>query len=272
MKPYIKFLNYITVLLICIFSSYSACAAGVSKHDEFCPGEKITFEVRWAFVKAGEATLEVLPNEIMDGSTAYHFLYTAKTTKFVDTFYRIRDRIESYTDTDLTRSLLYKKRHESKRIKENTVIFDWDKKEAQSVSKGEVLNSIQLDENNLDPLSVFYAFRVGKPDKNNEITINLTDGKRSIRSTAKMLKKKKITVNGTKYNTILVEPVIEGVSGVFEKSKNAKIKIWVTDDKRRIPVRIKSKVTVGSFVADLISYTPGSEEDGIQSAQPVPAD
>ena len=260
MKPYIKFFNYGTVLLICILSSFITDATELSKQDEFCTGEKITFEVRWSFVKAGEVTLETLPRENIDGIPAYHFLYTAKTTKFVDVFYKVRDRIESYTDINLTRSLLYKKRHESKSVKENTVIFDWDKKEAKCFSKGELINSIQLDEYSFDPLSVFYAFRVGKPDKNNEIIINLTDGKRAIQSTAKMLNKKKITVNGIRYNTILVEPVINGVSGVFEKSKNAKIKIWVTDDKRRIPVRIKSKVTVGSFVADLVSYTPGSDK------------
>ncbi|NNK85754.1 MAG: DUF3108 domain-containing protein, partial [Desulfobacterales bacterium] len=34
---------------------------------------------------------------------------------------------------------------------------------------------------------------------------------------------------------------------------NATIKIWVTADKRKIPVKIKSKVVVGSFVGELIA-------------------
>ena len=42
---------------------------------------------------------------------------------------------------------------------------------------------------------------------------------------------------------------------VFKKSKKAKIQIWLTADDRRIPVRIKSKVVVGSFVADLVEKT-----------------
>ncbi len=262
MKSYLK---YITVCLICILISVTADAEGLSNHVKFYPGEKITFEVRWSLVKAGEVTLETLPPENIDGIPAYHFIYSAKTTKFVDVFYRVRDRIESFTDTELTRSLLYKKRHESKSVKENTVVFDWDKKEARCLSSGEIISSVRLDEYNFDPLSVFYAFRAGKPDENDEIKMNLTDGKRCIKSTAKMLEKQRITVNGIRYNTILVVPEIEGVSGVFQKSKNAKIKIWVTDDDRRIPVRIKSKVTVGSFVADLVSYTPGNDKKGIQS-------
>jgi len=45
------------------------------------------------------------------------------------------------------------------------------------------------------------------------------------------------------------------VGVVFEKSKNAKIQVWVTADKRRMPVKIKSKVVVGSFVGELVSAT-----------------
>ena len=54
------------------------------------------------------------------------------------------------------------------------------------------------------------------------------------------------------YDAFLIEPEIEHISGVFKKSKKAKIQIWLTADERRIPLRIKSKVAVGSFVADLV--------------------
>jgi len=57
------------------------------------------------------------------------------------------------------------------------------------------------------------------------------------------------------YDTYLFEPDIEHVGGVFEKSKDAKIELWITADKRRIPVRLRSKVIVGSFVGELVSMT-----------------
>jgi len=37
------------------------------------------------------------------------------------------------------------------------------------------------------------------------------------------------------------------------------MEIWVTADDRRIPVKIKSKVKVGSFVAELIAPSVSSE-------------
>ena len=51
-----------------------------------------------------------------------------------------------------------------------------------------------------------------------------------------------------------------GVGGIFEKAEDSDIRIWITDDDLRIPVRFKSKVTVGSFIADLISYERNIQE------------
>ena len=59
------------------------------------------------------------------------------------------------------------------------------------------------------------------------------------------------------YETYLVEPDLKYLGGVFKKSEDAKLQIWVTTDERRVPVRIKSKLVVGSFVAELVSYQNG---------------
>ena len=52
------------------------------------------------------------------------------------------------------------------------------------------------------------------------------------------------------YDTYLIEPELKHVGGVFEKSKDAKIQLWVTADEHRIPVKIASKVAIGHFSQD----------------------
>jgi len=64
---------------------------------------------------------------------------------------------------------------------------------------------------------------------------------------------RKLLVANRTYDTFLVEHDLKDIGGVFEKSKNAKLKIWVIADTHRIPIKIKSKVILGSFVAELIS-------------------
>jgi len=107
-------------------------------------------------------------------------------------------------------------------------------------------------------LSVFFAFRLYNPDTLQEIDIPVTDGKKCVPGRAKVLKREDIAVAGITYDTFLVEPELEHIGGVFRKSPGARLRIWVTADDRRIPVRIESKVIVGSFVAELTSYDSGS--------------
>jgi hypothetical protein len=90
-----------------------------------------------------------------------------------------------------------------------------------------------------------------------KIKAPVTDGKKFVNGEAMVLKKEKIYVTDEWIETYLVEPDLKHIGGIFKKSKNAKLRIWVTADKRRIPIKIKSKVAVGSFVAELVSYQPG---------------
>ena len=131
--------------------------------------------------------------------------------------------------------------------------FDWDKKESQYVAIGEEWKPISLLPNSFDPLSVFYAFRLNNLKVGKALHAAVSDGKKCVMGSAEVLKRERIQVKGMDCDTFLVEPDLKDLGGVFEKSKDAKIKIWVTADHRRIPVRFESKVVVGSFVAELVS-------------------
>ncbi len=86
-----------------------------------------------------------------------------------------------------------------------------------------------------------------------EIRCPITDGEKFVIGRARIIKRETIKIDGKPYDTFLIEPDLQHIGGVFEKSKDAKIKLWVTADHRHIPVKIKSKVVVGSFVGELIS-------------------
>jgi hypothetical protein len=48
-----------------------------------------------------------------------------------------------------------------------------------------------------------------------------------------------------------VEPVLKNLRGIFKREKNAKVYLWVTNDQQRLPVMLKSKITLGYFTAEL---------------------
>jgi len=240
--------------LFFIFFSFSPCSAQ-ERRIPFVPGEKLFFEVRWAFIPAAEGVLEILPMETVGGMKCYHFSMTSRTHEFVDVFYKVRDRIEGFADGDMTRSVLYKKTQDGKRKRRISVDFDWERLEARYSNFDERGGPVSILPGSFDPLSVFYAFRLFQLKEGDELQAPVTDGKKCIVGKAKVVKREKIKVKDTVYDTFMVEPDLGQMGGVFEKSKNAKLQIWVTADGASIPVRVKSEVLVGSFVAELVSLT-----------------
>lgn len=234
----------------------SAMADAPSEFDNlpFAPGEKLNFELKWGIIRAGKATMEVFPLTTINGEKAFHFVLTVKTTRFIDAFYKVRDRIDSYTDIGLTRTLLYKKNQREGSTRRNIVVnFDWKKGEATYTNFNEKRAPIKLLPGSLDPLSAFYFTRKFDFSKTPSMSHAITDGKKSVTGKAKVVNKERIRIKKKKVHAWLIEPDLKHVSGVFKKSKKAKIKIWVSDDHLKIPLRVKSKVSIGSFVGELIS-------------------
>ena len=229
---------------------------GDEKDLPFRPGEKLTFQLRWTIVPAGESTLEVLPMKTIDGIKAYHFLLTAESNSFVDIFYKVRDRIDAFVNADVTHSILYKKKQrEGNSHRDIVVKFDWRNKKAQYTNFNEKLKPIDILPGSFDPLSAFYFIRLIDFKGKSSIERPITDGKECIIGKLSIIKRETVHLKIGTYDTYLVEPEIKHIGGVFEKSKNAKIQLWVTADKRKIPVKIKSEVGGGSFVGELVSAT-----------------
>ncbi len=220
----------------------------------FSPGEQLTFEVRWSFIPAGRAVLEMLPVEEVNGENAFHFVMTAETYPLIDIFYKVRDRIDSYTDTCMTRSFKYKKSKRGTSKKEVEVFFNWKKGTARYSESDQTGQEISIMPGSFDPLSVFYAFRLHSLHQGKEIETPVTDGKKCVIGKATVIKKEKIKINGKLYDTYLVEPELKHLGGVFEKTEDAKLRIWVSADDKRIPLRIESSLIVGSFIAELTSF------------------
>lgn len=245
------------VFLVFILHFFSPLPVEAEKREiPFTPGEKLTFQVRWAFILAGEGTLEIHPMTTVNGTPSYHFSFTAGTSELADLFYKVRDRVDAYTDEAMTRSLLYTKRQDGKRHRRATVDFDWDNLKARYSDIGEERKPVPILPGSFDPLSVFYAFRLFELHEGLVLQLPVTDGKKCVIGKATVIRRETITMRGASYDTFLVEPDLEHLGGVFEKKREAKLKIWVTADGTSTPVRIESEVIVGSFVAELVSREP----------------
>ena len=114
--------------------------------------------------------------------------------------------------------------------------------------------------NCVDPLAMFYVLRTKELKGKKEIIVRVADAKACIDSKARIRQREKLKICGKKRRTILIEPELKGLRGVFKRSKNAKLQLWVNEDESRIPVKVASKVVVGKFYAVLIKHDKPSKE------------
>ncbi len=243
--------SIVTVFLVLVFGA--GVARAETSEFPFEPGEKLTFNLRWGVISAGTAVLEVHPMSEVEGEEVYHFSLTVRTNSVLDRIYRVRDRIDAYVFSDLSGSALYeKKQQEGRHERDIKVTFDREAGTALYSNFGRERDPIPLEPGTFDPLSVFYVFRTLPFGDNGRVQINVTDGKEVQLGEGRLRGRETIRVPAGRFETRLVEPDMREVGGVFEESDDATLRIWVSDDDRRIPVRLSSKVAVGSFHAELI--------------------
>ncbi|HLS28081.1 MAG TPA: DUF3108 domain-containing protein [Opitutales bacterium] len=228
----------------------------------FKVGERLTYSLRWGVIRAGIGVLEVHPVTETDGEEVYHFSLSVRTTSLVDRFYKVRDRIDGFVRTDFSGSKLYLvKKDAGKNLRDVEVIYNSEEGFAQYSNFGEEREPVEILPGTLDPLSVLFAVR-SIPLKNGEnVELPISDGKRVSMGVARVRGTKRITVPDGNYRTILVEPDMRDVGGVFEKSGDSPMEVYFSNDERQLPVRIASEVVVGKFTADLVSVEQVPEKD-----------
>ena len=240
-------------------------AAG--KHPAVMPGEILTYDICWGFITAGHGMLEVSPKTNHNGTPAWQVVMTANTTSFMDKIYKIRDRYEAWITADLSHSLEYnQQQHEGDSIRDMHVVFDTEKLEACRILNQNAEKPVKIQPGTFDPLASLFFFRSQTFKVGDLINIPVSDGKFSVMGTAKIIAEEKVATDAGEFDTYKVEPDTKDLAGVFKKSKGAKLFIWVTKDARHLPVKISSKVFIGSFTAELASI---KREGDNPSAIPV---
>jgi len=255
--PYCGYFNLFCLALMVLFFISPFPAAGETKARErnipFVPGEKLVYQGRWGAIPAGEIIMEVLAKVNVNGKEAYHFTMTTKTNAVVDLIYKVRERQDSYVDADMTHSLLYKKRTESKHARDVVITFDWDKMLATRSNFGKKDDSVHVLAGSFDPLALFYALRLQDIKENSVLEIPVTDGNMNIATKATVAKGGKIMIGDKSLETFEVVPDMARLEDVVKQKGEPHLKIWFTADGNKVPIKIQMQKGLISFVFDLVS-------------------
>ncbi|EGB14839.1 hypothetical protein DND132_1632 [Pseudodesulfovibrio mercurii] len=226
----------------------------------FGPGERMYYDIYWTVIHAGKAELLWREDAELDGRPARYFFAKARTLGWVDNFYKVRDTMEAWTDMGLNYALLYKKdQNEGSYHKKVELVFDKEANKSYRYARGKLQHTIDQPENVFDPMSILFAFRKHALYEGMEFDANVSDGKVSVVGRAFVEGRETVETGIGDVDAFRVRLDIQHLSGVFKKSKDAQLYVWFSADERRIPVKVRSKVVVGSFIMTLREYHPPAE-------------
>ena len=222
----------------------------------FAPGERLVFDITYMGVKGGTAIMEVLEKIPMKGRDVYHIVSTAQSNDFVSLFYPVDDRVETYIDVEGLYSHTIKvKQHEGKRRREKIIHFDQIQHRAVQL-KNNQSEVFEIPPEAQDSLSSLYFFRTQKTvEVGTSVFIDVHESEKNWKLEIRALAKERVTTPVGTFDTIKVQAMVR-YEGLFINKGD--VFIWFTDDDRRIPVMMRSKIKIGSITAILSSRRDGS--------------
>ncbi len=212
------------------------------------PDEHFSFDLKFGFLKGGEATFTARNTFINDTAKIQVQLH-AYTTGFAQMLYGVDDHFES---TICVESLLpnysSKNLHEQNYRFNNKVYFNHAEKLVYSERSG----WYNVEQGICDVSSMIYNLRhSGKIDnlrKGQIIEIPFWDTDEWYMLSMQYTGLETIKTDLGRFECIRLEPL--SVSGRFFNKKNP-MNVWITKDKRRLPVLMELNFTIGSVRCEL---------------------
>ena len=208
-------------------------------------GEYFQFSIDWNGLNGGNSLMQVQNIQRLEGRRVYRIVTKTESNSFVSKFYKVRDRAESYIDAES----LYTRRF-VKHLREGGYKKDLDVRFDQETHKAAYDDGASMDvpARVHDVLSAFYYVRTQPLANGATLLLPTHDNKKSYDMEVKVHRRERVQVPAGTFDCVVVEPMLKS-EGVF-KSKGS-ILVWLSDDERRIPVLVRSKVPVGSISVSL---------------------
>lgn len=222
-------------------------------NQAFQAGESVTFKVYYTlagvYIAAGEATFTVALEEL-GGKSVYHVIGTGKNYSFLDNFFKVRDKYESYIDTATLQPLKFIRNiSEGSYKKYENVSFN--KAAHTAITNSGVFKTPDCIQDVLS--TMYYARNINyesmKPG--DKIPFSMFLDNQVYDLYIRYVGKETIKTKYGKFRAIKIKPLlIKGT--IFEGGE--KMTVWVSDDANHIPVRVESPISVGSVKVDMMDF------------------
>lgn len=228
-----------------------------AQQDTFNDGEWFKFKMSYSgFLKAGNASLTV--NETtLNGKPVYHVLGKGWTTGPLRWFFKVKDRYETYMNINtLAPQKFVRNINEGGYTKNIEINFNHEESKAYvNDIKHNRKSEHKTDPNIFDMVSAYYYLRhivdIDDLQPNREYSISMFFDESNYGFKLKYIGKEIIETEVGKIDALKFRPYV--MAGRIFKEEES-LTLWVSNDKNKLPLRIKADLAVGSLRADLEAF------------------
>jgi hypothetical protein len=249
--------------LLTLILTFSFTTAGYSQetyrelpNDAWGFGERLSFEISYGPITAAEAFLTIAPSPVqINGRDTYEINFEVNSRPSFDIVYKVRDYYKSYVDTRGLFPWKFEQHIREQDFKRDFIVnFLPDSLKVKTIGDNKDFREFTTQKYVQDIYSAFYYVRTLDLSKNKDgdvISVPTFNDDKEINLAVKIIGRETVEVGAGEFKTIVVQPMLtEGFT-----NKTSDIFVYLSDDDRKIPVKVKMKIVIGALVAELTEYS-----------------
>ena len=232
----------------------------------YVPGETLNYKMSYRaklFPNTEVANVVMQTTEdTLDGEPVYKVYGLGQTAKAFNWIFPIKDAYTVWVDPTTLRTKRFDADlKEGDYTRRSTVVFDWKNKKVhtrwQTKQRPEEFREMDITEQSMDAISLYFNMRTVAEEEIKEgfardLELVLEDTVRYLKFRYEGREEKRIKNLG-RFNTLKFRCKIATSDG-YAFQDGTEFEVWISDDKNKIPLYIKSPIKVGSVQAYLTSY------------------
>lgn len=231
--------------------------------DPFRVGEVITHDVNYFKISAGSLKLKVEPMVSVNGRKAYNFVTEISTNSFYSRVYSVDDRVETFVDYETLVPRTYALHvKETGQLREARMLFDektnratyWEKKVTEKKGAEEKKQAWDILPYSQNVFSAIFYIRNFQWEPGKTVAFRVADDEENLIFKGTCIRRETISTGIGERQAVVIKPEIM-LKGKFKPVGD--IYIWLSDDEHKYPLRIESKIKIGTLVSEITSLIPG---------------
>lgn len=219
----------------------------------FADGEQLTYEASWIGIPAANAQVEF--HRSRKNPSLARVEVSVETNKFVDLFFKMRDYVrERFTAGSITPVQMYIRQSENKRFDEYTVDFDREKGMATAVKKNRHGNFTRefVGPNQFGILTGTVMALSQPLNPGDDLAFDVVTGSNRYVFGFHVDGRDRIRVPAGTFDALKITPRVIYMSEGKMRSEAREVTVWVSADKRHLPLRVQAAAFIGSVQANLV--------------------